>query len=222
MDRNVSESEENSNFSLTQAWGISAHLWWTCYAWIFKWKQPRIIDAELVTSLTLLYEETFGSNKILCLVLSRLSQESLKSLLWMVWEWWEGVALHIERSLFEAQCQRWFVHKVDGLHLTGWLVYLTARAASFLFLLLFWCCKVFFASSSKISDAHYLWILLTCQLFHLTPAMFLLFSKPCLYPPWQDIAIHSTAIKRAKHISGRITKKHGVKMNFSKHGILTA
>lgn len=133
-----------------------------------------------------------------------------------------SVALHIQRSLLEAQCQRWFVHKVDGLHLTGWLVYLTARAANFLFLLPFWHCKVFFASSSKISDAHYLWILLTCQLFHLTPAMFLLFSKPCLYPPWQDIETHSTAIKRAKHISGRITKNHGVKLNFSKHGILTA
>lgn len=35
----------------------------------------------------------------------------------------EGVALRTERGLFEAECQHRFVHKVDGLHLAGWLVY---------------------------------------------------------------------------------------------------
>lgn len=47
----------------------------------FKQKQPRITEAELVTSLTLHDEETFGSNRLWRLIPARLSREPAK---WLV------------------------------------------------------------------------------------------------------------------------------------------
>lgn len=80
---------------------FSPSLWWTCYVWIFKQKQPRITDAELVTSLTLQDEETFGSNAISCLIPARLSQESVEWLVGMVWERWERCCItHREKPVW--------------------------------------------------------------------------------------------------------------------------
>lgn len=98
---------------------FSPSLWWTCYVWIFKQKQPRITDAELVTSLTLQDGETFGSGTISCLIPAQLSQESVKWLVGMVWEQWERCCI-----THREECQHRFVREVDGLHLAGWLVYL--------------------------------------------------------------------------------------------------
>lgn len=107
-------------------------VWWTCYVRISKQNQPRITDAKLVTSLTL---QDVKKNNIWI-------KHNLMSHSWSAFPRisemtrgndGKGVALRTERSLFEAERQHRFVPTVDGLHLTGWLVYLIATAASFMF-----------------------------------------------------------------------------------------
>lgn len=108
---------------------FSPSLWWTCDMWIFKQKQPRITDAELVTSLTLRDEETLGSNKNL---VSHSRPGFSKNHCNDLWkrcgnDGEKRVALHTRRGL----CQHRVVHEVDGLHVTGWLVYLIVTAARY-------------------------------------------------------------------------------------------
>lgn len=132
--RGIQVSEETWGFQPLAAW-------WTCYVWIFKQKQPRITDAKLVTSLTLQDEK---KNIWIKYDLMSHSWSAFPRISEMTCgNDGKGIALPTKKSLFEAERQHRFVPVDDGLHWTGWLVYLIVTAASFVFSLLpFWFYKV--------------------------------------------------------------------------------
>lgn len=81
---------------------------------IFKQKQPRINDAELVTSLTLSrMKKHLDQTQSHVSAFPRIGEMTRG---YGVGTMGKGVALHLE---IEAERQHRFVHEIDGLHYAG-------------------------------------------------------------------------------------------------------
>lgn len=133
---------------------FSPSLWRTGYMWIFKQKTAKDYRCyELVTSLTLHDEETFGSNAILCLIPARLSQEWVNWLVGMAVERWERCCVtHRETSVWSGLSTQicspgwWFTFsKLISISILSGLIVL------FCFLYLSGFCKVFLPPLVKLA-----------------------------------------------------------------------